>query len=197
MTRRRYYRHGRVPAEFPDECPNRNRYLRADELERHVEGLVREIPGDGRLRTATEAALSQFVDELQDEDHRRRADELKAEVEKVQRTLQTLVTDRAEADTLEERNVCQTAIDRVNGRVEVLKRELGVHESALARTGKLQRGLDAVGARAERLLALYEDATPSERRGVYTELIHRIVVAKDIETVTIELSPLPAEEGLS
>jgi hypothetical protein len=194
-TRRKYYRHGRVPAEFTGECPNRNRYLRADQLEPRVDGLVRELLQDKRLRDATEAALCEFVEQLQEADHHRRAKELQAEVERAQRTLDRLVTDRAGADSLEERDACQRAIDRMNARIETLGSQLEVHAGALVRAERLRRSVDRVGKKAERLTALYESATPSEHRTVYTELLRRIVVSKDLRTLTIEVSPLPGEQS--
>lgn len=188
-SRRRYYRHGAVPKSHGTDCPNLNRYLRADFVEPIVEVQVRLLLQDDELVKATQEALSEMIDEVQSEDHEQQAAELSKKLESQKSKLDRLTDDRGSAETKEERESCQRNIDRVNRRIQSLKRQIGVHESALQRAREMAQSVDRAAARASDLLDLYGDATPAERRAVYEELVHRIAVSANVEEVQIEVQP--------
>jgi hypothetical protein len=188
--RRRYYRHGRTPRAHLTPCPSANRYLRGETIEEPVEQLAWQLLRDGGLVTATRQALDQLIQESRSSNHEARAAELTAQLEAEQRKLDRLVVDRAEAKSDAERTSCQRGVDRANRRVTDIQRKLEVHETALQRAARMQDSLDRAGEKADDLLTLFQNASPTDRRAVFVELFPRLVVSKDTKSLTVELHPL-------
>jgi hypothetical protein len=189
-SRRRYYRHGWTPQEFPGVCPNANRYIRAEAVELEIEHLTTQLLQDGGLVAATRKALDDLVRESRSANHEKRAAELSTHIEAEGRKLDKLVEDRAGAGSDEERAACQRGIERVNRRVKDLRQKLAVHTTALQRAAQVQADLERTAGRATDLLTLLADSSPAERRAVYVELFPRLLLEQGLQRLTVELHPL-------
>jgi polyhydroxyalkanoate synthesis regulator phasin len=189
-SRRRYYRHGRSPKAYIGQCPNQNRYLRAEDLEEPIGQLTTHLLKDGKLADATKDALDQLIRDSRSANHQVQAEEIRIQLEGEGRKLDRLVEDRAGAKSDEERAACQRSIDRTNRRVTDLKEKLAVHSNALERAAKLKNDVEQATQRSSELLALISASAPADLRAVYLELFPRLVVGEGAETITVEIHPL-------